>query len=325
VSLKLRRTILLALLSGGACISALANPGYPQKPIRLVVGFPPGGGADNVARIYAEGLSRVLGQQVIVDNRPGAGTTIAADYVAKSAPDGYTLYLGSASLMGGDQALYKSLKYGPQDFSPVIQLTVSPLLLAVSKKSGITSVAALVQKASASPNAINYASSGNGVITHLAGVEFSRLAGVKMTHVPYKGGAPATQAVASGDADVIFATASSVQPMIDAGRVVPLAVTTEKRFSLLPSYPSVAESGVKGFNVSVWYGVFVPRSVPQDIQDKLFAASQQVMRDPTIKSRLASRGEEAAPSKSQAEFKAFAAAEGKVAEALVLRSGATVD
>jgi tripartite-type tricarboxylate transporter receptor subunit TctC len=324
VSFKLRRTFLLALLASGASVNAFADPGYPQKPIRLVLGFPAGGGADNVARIYAEGLSRVLGQQVIVDNRAGAGTTIAADHVAKSAPDGYTIYLGSASLMGGDQVLYKSLKYGPKDFAPVIQLTVSPLLLAASKKSGITSVAELVQKASASPNAINYASSGNGVITHLAGVEFSRLAGVKMTHVPYKGGAPATQAVAAGEADVIFATASSVRPMIDAGRAVPLAVSTEKRFSPL-NHPSIAESGVKGFNISVWYGIFAPQSVPQDIQDKLFAASQQVMLDPAIKSRLASRGEEAVPSKSQAEFKAFAAAEGKLAEALVLRSGATVD
>lgn len=176
----------LALLAPTA---VFAQDAYPSKPLRLVIGFPPGGAADTIARVYADGLSKELKQTVIVDNRPGAGTTIAADYVAKSPGDGYTLYIGGASLMGGDNALYKNLRYTSADFLPVTQLTTAPLLLVAGKASGIKSTGDLLQKARQQPGALNYSSSGNGVITHLAGVHFAKLANISMTHVPYKGGA----------------------------------------------------------------------------------------------------------------------------------------
>lgn len=322
-----RHPTLLFLL---ACASAPAGPAlaadaFPIKPIRVVIGFPAGGGADNVARLYGDALSKELGQPVIVDNKPGAGTTIAAEIVAKAPADGYTLYIASASLMGGDKVLYKNIRYEPTDFAPITRLTVSPLLLAANKESGITSVANLLARARQHPGALNYSSSGNGVITHLAGVQFTKLADVQLTHVPYKGGAPSAQAVAAGDAQFTFATPASVQAMIDTGKVVGIAVTSAKRSSVLPNYPTIAEAGIKGYDVTNWYGLFAPAQTPPAVIEKLFAASAKALTKPELRARLASRGEEVSPSASPAEFRQFAQREGKTVADLTLSSGARID
>ncbi|CAG9184658.1 Bug family tripartite tricarboxylate transporter substrate binding protein [Cupriavidus pampae] len=322
------RFALLVAVAAGTLISApvaWAQDAFPNKPIRLVIGFPPGGAADTIARIYGEGLAKELKQPVIVDNRPGAGTTIAADYVAKSPADGYTLYIGGASLMGGDNALYKNLRYTPADFTPVTQLTTAPLLLVAGKNSGIKSTGELLQKARQSPGALNYSSSGNGVVTHLAAVHFARLANVSMTHVPYKGGAQSGQAVAAGDAQLSFATPASVQPLIDAGKLLPIAVTSARRSAVMPNYPTIAESGVPGYELNNWYGLFVAKGTPPALVQQLFAASARVLREPSIQKQLAGRGEEAAPSVSPDAFKTFAAREGKLDVELIAQSGAKID
>ncbi|MGY8527535.1 tripartite tricarboxylate transporter substrate binding protein [Paracidovorax citrulli] len=307
--------------------TALAQPegAYPNRPIRIVIGFPAGGGADNTARLYGEALSKELRQPVIIDNKPGAGTTIAAETVARAAPDGYTLYLATASVMGSDKVLYKNIKYEPSDFIPITRLVSAPLVLAVNKDSGIRSVGELIERAKAKPGGLNYSSSGNGVITHLAGVHFSKLAGVQMTHVPYKGGAPSAQAVAAGDVQLTFATAPSIKPMIDTGKVIPIAVTSGNRSPANPDYPTIAESGVKGYDLTAWYGLFAPAKTPQEVVDKLFAATTKVMANPDLKRRFLAQGDEVAVSSSVAEFKEYAAKEGKIGIDLVLSSGAKLD
>lgn len=315
---------LIAGLVAVAVSSALFAQGYPTKPITLVVGFPPGGGADNVARNFSDALSRELGQPVIIDNKAGAGTTIAAGAVARAAPDGYTLYLGNASLMGSDNLLYK-VAYTPNDFVPITRLTVAPLLLIASKQSGITSVADLLDRAKKQPGKLNYASSGSGIVTHLAGVYFTQLAKVDITHIPFKGGAPAVQSIASGDTQLAFATIGSARPMIEGGKATAIAVTSAQKSSLLPQYPTIAENGVKGYDLVNWWGIFAPAKTPANVTEKLFTALQKVMTSPDLKAKLAPSGEEVFPSKSMAEFKAFAVKEGKLNADLIRASGAKID
>lgn len=317
-----RKAVLAALCGAmmfGAAKVGWSQENYPSKPVKLVVGFPPGGGADSIARLYAEKVSRELGQQVIVENKPGGGTTIASDQVARSAPDGYTILLATSGITGGDKVFYPSIRYEPDDFVPIIKLTDSPLILAVSKGSGVTSVGQLVEKARARPKSLNFAHSGTGVITHLAGVEFAQAASVELTEVPYRGGAQAALAVAADEADVIFATVPSILPMIDGGRVVPLAVTSLQRSSLQPNLPPVSET-LQGFNATIWFGVFGPKGLPQHIQDKLFAASSAVMKDPAVVSGLEKMGEIPSPSASQAGFKEFVKEQGKASVALAKRA-----
>ncbi|WP_029045270.1 tripartite tricarboxylate transporter substrate binding protein [Cupriavidus sp. amp6] len=317
---------LAALAASVLAWSAHAAPtDYPTKPIRLVIGFPAGGGADNTARLYGDALSQELGQPVIVDNRPGAGTTIAAEFVAKAPADGYTLYIATASLMGGDKVLYRNIKYQPGDFVPITRLVAAPMILAVNKETGIRSVADLVAKARTHPGALNYSSSGNGVITHLAGVHFTKLAGVQMTHVPFKGGAPSAQAVAAGDVQLTFGTAPSVKPMIDTGKIVPIAVTSGQRSAAHPQLPTIAEGGVKGYDLSAWYGLFAPARTPPEIIDRLYAATAKVMANPELKKKFLLQGDEVSVSGSVAEFQEYAAREGKIGVDLAVTSGARID
>lgn len=288
--------------------TALADANYPTKPITLVIGFPPGGGADHVGRVYANSLSKQLGQTVVVENRPGAGSTIGAGTAARANPDGYTLYLGNASVMGSDAALYK-VDYTPDSFVPVAQLTTGPMVLIANAGTGITSVQDLLDRARKDPGGINVASSGNGVITHLAAVEFMALTGVDLMHIPYKGGAPATQSVAAGDTDISFATAPSAKAIIETGKVVGLAVTSAEKSKLL-EYPPISDT-VSGYDVSNWWGVFVPRGTPDSVIERLFEATSVVLADEQVRSSLEAGYEEVTPSGSTAEFGAFARAEGE--------------
>jgi len=256
----------LIMVSAFAASAQAAD--WPAKAITLVIGFPPGGGADHVGRVYANNLAKELGQPVVVENRPGAGSTIGASQVARAAADGYTLYLGNASVMGSDSVLYK-VDYTPDDFIPVAQLTTGPMVLIVHAGLGMSTVQDLLERARANPGKLNVASSGNGVITHLGAVEFMGLSGAKFLHIPFKGGAAATQSVAAGDTDISFATAPTAKAAIDTGRAVALGITAAQPSSMLP-YPPIAQT-LPGYDLSNWWGVYAPKGTPQPVIDKLLA------------------------------------------------------
>ncbi|MDO5625169.1 MAG: tripartite tricarboxylate transporter substrate binding protein [Pseudomonadota bacterium] len=302
----------------------MAEQAYPVRPITLVVGFPPGGGADTVARIVTERMSKVLGQPIVVDNKPGAGTTLAANQVVRAQADGYTLLLASASLYGSDQLLYKSARYdGAKDFTAISRWASSPLLLGVRQDLPSQSVKTLVAQARQAPGRLSYASSGAGVITHLAGLSFTQATKTEMLHVPFRGGAPAIQAVGAGDVDMTFGTPPSVLPMAQNGRLRLLAVTTAERSPLFPDLPGMKESGVEGYDFTLWFGLFGPRGLPQAIQDKLFHASVEALNDPEVQARLARQGNAAEPSASPKAFLEWALQQGEESKRLVERSGAS--
>jgi tripartite-type tricarboxylate transporter receptor subunit TctC len=319
------RAIAFAAAALLASAGALAD-GYPARPITLVVGFPAGGGADTVARIVSDKMAKLLGQPLIIDNKPGAGTTIASDQVARAAPDGYTLLLGSANLYGSDKLLYKAVKYdGAKSFVPISRWSSAPMLLAVNKDMSAKNVQALIAEARQNPGKLAYSSSGTGVVTHLAGLSFEKAAGVTMLHVPYKGGAPSIQAVAAGDVQLTFGTPPSVLPMAQGQKLRVLAVTSGQRSPLFPDVPSIAEAGVKGYDYTFWFGLFAPAGLPPEVAQKLFDASVAALNDPDVKARLEKSGNESAPSKSLAEFRTWAMAEGAKSKELTERSGATVE
>jgi len=308
-----------------ASAGALADT-YPSRPITLVVGFPAGGGADTVARIVSDKMAKLLGQPIVIDNKPGAGTTIASDQVARAAPDGYTLLLGSANLYGSDKLLYKSVKYdGAKSFVPISRWSSAPMLLAVNKDVSAKTVQALIAEARQNPGKLAYSSSGAGVVTHLAGLSFEKAAGVQMLHVPYKGGAPSIQAVAAGDVQLTFGTPPSVLPMAQGQKLRVLAVTSGQRSPLFPDVPSVAEAGVKGYDYTFWFGLFAPAGLPPEVTQKLFDASVAALNDPDVKTRLEKSGNESAPSQSLAEFRAWALTEGAKSKELTARSGASIE
>ena len=316
---------LLAALAAAAGTVALADT-YPSRPITLVVGFPAGGGADAVARIVGEKLGRVLSQAVVVDNRPGAGTTLASELVSRAQPDGYTLLLGTANLYGSDQLLYKSARYdGVKSFTPIARWSNSPMLLAVRKDFPEKSVKGLMEQARRNPGKLTYASSGAGVVTHLAGASFAHAATIDMLHVPYKGGAPSIQAVAAGDVDMTFGTPPSVMPMVQAGKLRLLAVTTAERSPLFPDLPGMGESGIKDYDFNIWFGIYGPAKLPPEVVGKLFDASAQVLRDPDVKARLEKQGNLAWPSASPEEFRDWAISDGARHKASTQRSGAGAD
>ncbi|KGH31950.1 Bug family tripartite tricarboxylate transporter substrate binding protein [Comamonas testosteroni] len=299
---------------------ALADA-YPSRPITLMVGFPPGGGADAVARIVSEKLGRVLNQAVLVDNRPGAGTTIASDLVARAPADGYTLLLGSANLYGTDQILYKSARYdGVRSFTPIMRWSDSPMLLAVKKDFPEKSVAGLIARARKNPGKLSYSSSGTGVVTHLAGASFAHAAGIDMLHVPFKGGAPSIQAVGAGDVGMTFGTPPSVMPMAAGGKLRIMAVTTAQRSQLFPDLPAMQESGIDGADFTLWFGLYGPAKLPREITLKLFEASRQALSDPEVKAKLEKQGVVAYPSASPQEFEAWAQADGKKQKAVAERA-----
>ena len=307
------------------CAPAAAQ-GYPSRPVRLVVGFTPGGAADFVARAFQEPLGRALGQPIVVDNRPGAGSSIAAEHVAKSAPDGYTVLIASPSSILVNPLLQPKNPFAPlKELQPVSKVTSSPLVAAVNPGTGITSLKDLIQAAKKEPGKINFASSGNGSAPHLAAVLFMRTAGVEMTHVPYKGGAPAVQSVLAGDTQVAFATPPSVMPLVQAGRLRALATTSRNRSPLLPGVPGMAEAGLPDYEISFWYGFFVPTGTPADIVRRLYTATAQVLQTQELAATLAREGTETAGSRSPEEFASFLGEDAKLWARLVKESGAKAD
>lgn len=291
-------------------VQAQTGP-YPNKPIKLVVGFAPGGAADYVARAVGDSLGRALGQTIVVDNKAGAGSSIAADAVAKAAPDGYTLLIASPAAISVNPALNPKLGYTAKDLMPISKVTSSPLVIAANPSAGISSVRELIAKAKAAPGALNYATSGNGSAPHLGAALFSQIAGVQMQHIPFKGGAPAIQSVVAGDTQLTFGTPPSVLPMVQAGRLKGLAVSSKERSALVPDLPGMAEAGLPGYAIEFWYGFFVPAGTPPAIVKRLFDATQQALQQPPVKAALAREGTEVSLSASPESFALFLAEDAK--------------
>ncbi len=315
----------------GLCLLALslgaaAQPtAYPVKPVRVVVGFAPGGAADYVARAMSEALGRALGQPIVVENRAGAGSSIAAEAVAKSLPDGYTVLIASPSSISVNPALNSKLGYSAKDLMPITKLTSSPLVIAVNPATGITSVQELIARAKKSPDALNFATSGNGSAPHLGAALFLQVAGVKMTHIPFRGGSPAIQSVIAGDTQLTFGTPPSVLPMVQANRLRGLAVSTRERTPLVPGLPGMAEAGLPDYAIEFWYGLFVPAGTPPEIGRKLFDAATVTLQQPSVKAALAREGTDVSLSKSSEDFAAFLNEDSKFWVKLVKDAGVKLD
>jgi tripartite-type tricarboxylate transporter receptor subunit TctC len=269
---------------------AHARAEYPDKPLRLVVPFPPGGGTEPLARMWSQKISEVFGHQVIVDNRPGAGTTIGAEIVAKSPPDGYTLLLGSIA-NAISAVLYAKLNYDlARDFAPITMLATTPGVLVVHPTLPVKSVRELIALAKARPGQLAYASSGSGTPNHLAAELFSYMTGVKWIHVPYKGGGPSVVALLSGEAPLSFASMPSAIQHIRAGKLRALGVTTAERSQALPNVPTIAEAGVPGYAAETWYGVSAPARTPKEIVARLNAETIKAFGAAEVKERLDTLG-----------------------------------
>lgn len=320
----MRSRFAFAALLALASASAFAQS-YPSKPIRLVVGFAPGGAADTVARALSEPLGRVLGQPIVVENRPGAGSSIAAENVAKSPPDGYSVLIASPSSISVNPTINPKLNYKPSDLAPITKVSTSPLLIVVNPSTGIGSVGELIAAAKKDPGKLNYATSGVGSAPHFGGAHFSQVAGVQMVHVPFKGGSPAITSVVAGDTQLSFATPPSVLGMVKGNRLRALAVTQRERSSLMPDIPGMAEAGLPDYAMTFWYGLFVPAGTPADVVRKLFAAATEAAQRPEFKAALAREGTEVALSKSPEDFAAFLAEDSRFWAKLAKDSGATAD
>ena len=318
-----------ALLSMSLALFAVQNAAcaaeYPTKPIRMLVGFAPGGGTDTTARTIAQPLSEALGQQVIVDNRAGAAGNIAADIAAKSPPDGYTILMGTIAALAINPSLYQKLPFDPvKDFEPITLAVSSTNVLAVHPSVAVKNVRQLIALAKAQPGKLTYGSSGIGGAGHLAGVLFDQLAGTTMVHVPYKGGAPAMIALISGEVQMVFATAETAVPQIKSGKIRALGVTMAKRTALLPDLPTIAEAGLPGYEANNWYGLLLPAKTPRAIVDRLHREAVKVLNTPAIKEQLFRQGLDASPS-TQQEFAAYIKSEIAKWAKVVKASGAKAE
>ena len=286
-----------------ACAGALAEV-YPTKPIRMVVGFSTGGGPDIVGRLIAPKMAEMLGQQVVVDNRPGAGGSIAEEIVVKSVPDGYTILACSNSL-SINPSLYKNLSYVPlRDLAPVSLTGISGQMLVVARSISVRSVEEVIALSKSKPGQLTYGSSGNGSGSHLSGELFKVMAGIQITHVPYKGGGQGVVALLSGDVSMMFAAAAPALPFVQSGRMKALAVTTAKRMAAAPDVPTMDEAGVKGYESFPWYGILAPAGTPKLVIDRLNAAVNAAVKSAELKDRYATLGVEPA-SGTPAEFRRF--------------------
>jgi len=282
----------LAITLGSAAL-ARAEGAFPDRPLRLVVGFAPGGGADVVARLIGARASQALGQQIVVENRPGATGTIAADNVARSKPDGYSLFLGSQSTMLVAPSLYPKLSFSPlKDFTPVTMMVSMPLVLVVNPKmvqaKSVAELDAMIRKSG--DGGTSFASSGQGGPQHIAGELYSHRLKVPVTHVPYKGAAPAITDVLGGQVPFMFANLPVAMPYVTSGQLRGLAVTSPQRDAKAGDLPTMAESGYPGFDVLTWYGIFAPAGTPQPVVDKLYSAVQTALQDPATRAKLAEQG-----------------------------------
>jgi tripartite-type tricarboxylate transporter receptor subunit TctC len=263
---------------------------YPAGPVRVIVPFPPGGGVDGAGRLISQKLSEALGRQFVVDNRPGANGMIGSEIAAKSPKDGYTLMVNGANFVT-TPSLYSKVTYDPiRDFEPISLVALAPNVLVVHPSLPAKSVKELIALAKARPGQVNFAGSGSGSTPHLAAELFNTLANVKMVHVPYRGTAPAIVGLMSGEASVMFMPTTNAVPMVKAGRLRALAVTTQVRVPAMPDLPTVAESGLKGYESSQWYGVWAPAGAPADVLGLLNSHIAKIMQAPDMKQRMVAEG-----------------------------------
>ena len=311
-----------------ACLIALpvlASAAFPDRPIRLIVPFPAGGAADTMARGMAQRLGVELGQQVIVDNRGGAGGAPAAEAAVKSPADGYTLFFGTMGTQAINPALYPKLRYDPlKDFAPISLTHITPRVLVVGPSVSARTVAELIALAKSRPGALTYGSAGNGSSSHLSGALFESLAGVDMVHVPYKGSSPLLTDVLAGRIDMTFDSYTVYEEHIRSGKVRALGVTSMARLGALPQVPTIAESGLKGYDVSNWLGVLAPAGTPKDVITTLHAALGRAMATPALQQQLVALGIEPTFGTPEA-FTALMHSELPKWAAIVKRSGATAD
>lgn len=316
--------ILLALLVAPALAFAQA---YPTKPVHMIIPFAPGGASDFVGRIMQPKLAELLGQPIVVENKPGAAGSIGAELAARSAPDGYTIFLGNVGSVAINPGVYPKLGINPvQDFIAVNQVVDVPSVFIVHPSMPVKTLKELVAYAKANQGKLNFASPGSGSLDRLEMELFRKLENLDMVHVPYKGGAgPAVAGLMGGETNLMSATAASAMPGIKSGRVRPLAVTSTKRIDTLADVPTVAEAGYPDLKAGSWQGIFVPTGTPRDVVERLFSVSTQVMKDRDVIARLKNGGAETVTSASPAEFQKFVAAETERWAKIAKEAGATPD
>jgi len=318
-------TMFIGILSAGILSmgTAFSAEPYPVRPIRMIVGFAPGGGTDLTARPVAQKLSELLGQQVIVENRPGAAGNIATEQVVKAAPDGYTLLMGTIAALAINPSLYGNLRFDPEtDLAPVIQVVDATNVLALHPSVPASSVKELI--ALAREKSLSAGSSGIGATGHLSIELFNLMAGVKLVHVPYKGGGPAMSDLVGGQVNLIFATTASAIPHLKSGRIKGIAVTTAKRSALLPDLPTISEAGLDGFDANNWYGLVVPAKTPRAIIDQLNAEVTRVLAMPEVKTTLFNQGLDPAPGTPE-QFGAYIRSERAKWAKVIKASGAKAE
>ncbi len=323
-----RRTVLAAALAA-VLAAAFAGPAaaqtFPSKPIRFVVPFPPGGSLDVSARAVADKMTPLLGQPVVVENRPGAGGNVGVDLVAKSPADGHTIVMGALSTHAVNPHLYSKMPFDPlKDTVAITAVGEVPNILVVGPSVKAATVAELVAQIKANPKGFNYGSGGNGSGGHLAGALFADRIGVPVEHIPYQGGAPQLNALLSGETQFTFDNLANAYPQIEAGKLRPLAVTTPKRSTQVPNVPTMAEAGFPGFDISTWFGIFAPAGTPADVVKKLADAAIAALKDPATVERL-SKLAVVPVGNTPAEFDAFVRAEYAKYKDIVRISGAKVD
>ena len=320
----LAATLACAALALAPALPAAAQP-FPSKPVKLVIPFPPGGSLDNVGRLIAQKLSEAWGQQVVIENKPGAGGNIGADLVAKSPADGYTVVMGALSTHAVNPSLYPTMPYDAvRDFAPISLVAITPNVLIVNAAMPVTTVKELVAYAKADPGRTNFGSGSNGSAGHLAGELFKIETGTDVAHIPYKGGAPALQALLAGDTQFMFDNLANAMAQVKGGKVRAIAVTTKDRSKLAPELPTMAEAGLPGFDISTWFGLLAPAGTPPDVIARWNADVVKVLNAPDVREKMLAQGAEPAPT-TPAEFAAFIAKERDKYARIVKASGAKVD
>jgi tripartite-type tricarboxylate transporter receptor subunit TctC len=298
---------------------------YPAKPVKMVVPFPPGGSLDIAGRLIAQRLTDAWGQAVVVENKPGAGGNIGADFVAKSPPDGYTILLGALSTHAVNPSLYAKMPYdAAKDFAPITLIAITPNVLVVNAASPVNNVKEFIAYAKANPGKLAFGSGSNGSAGHLAGELFKVETGTDAVHVPFKGGAPATQALLAGDTQFMFDNLANAMAQVKAGKLKALAVTTAERSKLVPELPTMAEAGLPGFDISTWYGFFAPAGTPPAIVAKWNAEVTKILNAPDVRAKLMADGAEPAPNTPE-QFAQMIARELAKYARIVKMSGAKVD
>lgn len=315
-----------AFLIAAASVPAAPVWAQTSRPLRFVVGFPPGGSGDLVARVLGEAIGRDLGQTVVVDNRPGAGSNIATEAVARSEPDGTSMLIGGNFSHAVNPALYRRVPFDPiADFTPITEIAEYPTIITVASAAGVTSLRELIERARAEPGRWAYATPGNGTPSHLAGAMLAKVAGIELTHVPFRGGAPALQAVLAGDVPLIIGTPPVVLPFIRSGQLLALSLTTRRAFPIIPEVMGTEAAGLPALDIGGWWGLWGPARLPAPVVTRLFEATRRALSQPPVVAKLAGEGLQVVASASPEAFGAFIQREIPFWAGVVREAGAVVE